>query len=243
MYSGTLTFASTGQSAVVDAGISTQFGGDIQVIVPGGQILLGVAGGVQPGSSTGLITFGSGNIAAFARNSIVLGQSRIFTTYGGNIQLWSAIGDVNAGIGTKTSVVYQPPSITYDDLGNLTLAPTAPTNGAGIATLTSVPGVPAGDVDLVAPQGTIDAGEAGIRVSGNLTLAALTVANGNNLSVGGKTVGAPTIAVSNVGALQAASAATGAAQSSASNNADEARRKRQAAEASVILVEVLGFGE
>ena len=70
MYSGTLTFASTGQSAVVDAGISTQFGGDIQVIVPGGQILLGVAGGVQPGSSTGLITFGSGNIAAFARNSI-----------------------------------------------------------------------------------------------------------------------------------------------------------------------------
>ncbi len=243
MYSGTLTFASTGQSAVVDAGISTQFGGDIQVIVPGGQILLGVAGGVQPGSSTGLITFGSGNIAAFARNSIVLGQSRIFTTYGGNIQLWSATGDVNAGIGTKTSVVYQPPSITYDDLGNLTLAPTAPTNGAGIATLTSVPGVPAGDVDLVAPQGTIDAGEAGIRVSGNLTLAALTVANGNNLSVGGKTVGAPTIAVSNVGALQAASAATGAAQSSASNNADEARRKRQAAEASVILVEVLGFGE
>lgn len=251
MYSGTvpngtggnITNSLTGQTVVFDAGISTQFGGDIQLIVPGGEILLGLAGGVQPGSNTGLITFGSGNIAAFARGSIVLGQSRIFTTYGGNIQLWSATGDVNAGIGTKTSVVYQPPSITYDQFGDLTLAPTAPTNGAGIATLSSVPGVPAGDVDLVAPQGTIDAGEAGIRVSGNLTLAALAVSNAANLQVGGKTAGAPTVAVSNVGALQAAASTAGAAQNSASGAADEQRRKRQQAESSVIVVEVLGLGE
>ncbi len=250
MYSGRVTAtvggvinnSATGQPVVFDAGISTQFGGDIQVLAPGGQVLLGLSGGLQPGSNTGLITFGSGNIAAFARGSVVLGQSRVFTTYGGNIQLWSATGDVNAGIGTKTSVVYQPPSITYDQLGDLTLAPTAPTNGAGIATLSSVPGIPAGDVDLVAPQGTIDAGEAGIRVSGNLTLAALSVSNANNLSVGGKTAGAPAVAVSNVGALQAAASTSGAAQSAASGSADEQRRKRQAAEASVIVVEVLGFG-
>jgi hypothetical protein len=89
----------------------------------------------------------------------------------------------------------------------------------------------------------IDAGEAGIRVSGNLTLAALAVVNAANLQVAGKTTGAPTVAVSNVGALDAAGAAVGAAQNAATGAADEQRRKRQAAEGSVITVEVLGFGE
>jgi hypothetical protein len=250
MFSGTLENAAgatlvnaAGQAAVFDAGISTQFGGDIQVLAPGGGVLMGISGGVQPGSNTGLVTFGSGNIAVYSLGSVLLGQSRVFTTFGGGIQMWSATGDINAGIGTKTTVVYQPPLISYDMLGGLTLAPTAPSNGAGIATLVSVPGVPAGDVDLAAPQGTIDAGEAGIRVSGNLTLAALVVANAANLQVSGTTVGAPTIAVSNVGALNAATAAAGAAQAAASGNTDDQRKKRQLAEASVITVEVLGFGE
>lgn len=251
MYSGTLTDgnqgvitdSTTGLPVVFDAGISTQFGGNIQLLVPGGEILLGTSGGVAPGSNTGLVTFGSGDIQTYSLGSVLLGQSRIFTTFGGSVQSWSATGDINAGVGTKTSVVYQPPLISYNDLGAITLAPTAPTNGAGIATLTSVPGVPPGDVDLMAPEGTIDAGEAGIRVSGNLTLAALAVVNTANLQVAGKTTGAPTVAVSNVGALEAAGAAAGAAENAATGNADDQRRKRQAAEGSIISVEVLGFGE
>ncbi len=250
MFSGTLENAGTAipdaatdLPAVFDAGIVSQFGGNLQVLAPGGDVLLGVSGGEQPGSNTGLVTFGSGSIQLYSLGSVLLGQSRVFTTFGGNVQIWSAEGDINAGIGTKTSVVYQPPLINYDSLGGLTLAPTAPTNGAGIATLISVPDVPAGDVDLAAPQGTIDAGEAGIRVSGNLTLAALVVANAANLQVSGTTVGAPTIAVSNVGALNAAAAAAGASQATASGTTDEQRRKRELAEASVITVEVLGYGE
>ena len=46
----------------------------------------------------------------------------------------------------------------------MTLSPTVPSTGAGIGTLAPIPEVPAGDVDLIAPLGTIDAGEAGIRV-------------------------------------------------------------------------------
>ncbi|MGL1544395.1 filamentous hemagglutinin family protein, partial [Vibrio parahaemolyticus] len=49
--------------------------------------------------------------------------------------------------------------------------PSVPTTGAGIATLNPIPEVRPGNVDLIAPLGTIDAGEAGIRVSGNVNLA------------------------------------------------------------------------
>jgi hypothetical protein len=58
-----------------------------------------------------------------------------------------------------------------------------PSTGAGIATLAPIAEVPAGDVDLLAPLGTIDAGEAGIRVSGNVNLAALKVMNAANIQV------------------------------------------------------------
>ncbi|SHI25192.1 Filamentous haemagglutinin family outer membrane protein [Pollutimonas bauzanensis] len=40
------------------------------------------------------------------------------------------------------------------------------TTGAGIATLAPIADVPPGNMDLIAPEGTVDAGEAGIRVSG-----------------------------------------------------------------------------
>ena len=103
----------------------------------------------------------------YALGSILLGQSRVMTTFGGGITAWSAQGDINAGRGAKTTVLYAPPKRVYDSVGNVTLSPNAPGTGAGIATLAPLPEVPAGDVDLYAPLGTIDAGEAGIRVSGN----------------------------------------------------------------------------
>ncbi|MEJ0004663.1 MAG: filamentous hemagglutinin family protein [Pararobbsia sp.] len=43
-----------------------------------------------------------------------------------------------------------------------------------------------GDINLLAPRGTVDAGAAGIRVSGNLNVAALHVLNADNIQVQGK---------------------------------------------------------
>ena len=105
------------------------------------------------------------------------------TTFGGGILAWSAEGDINAGRGAKTTVVYTPPRRVYDAVGNVALSPNAPSSGAGIATLAPIAEVPAGDVDLHAPLGTIDAGEAGIRVSGNINIAALHVVNAANIQV------------------------------------------------------------
>ena len=87
------------------AGVQTRAGGDIQALTPGGAQVFGVEG-LAPPSSAGVVTQGSGDIQLYARDSILLGQSRIMTTLGGGILAWSAEGDINAGRGAKTTVVY-----------------------------------------------------------------------------------------------------------------------------------------
>ncbi len=250
MYSGTVLNAPTvsavplttptGANAIFDGGIATLFGGNVQVIDPGGEAIFGVPGGPAPGNSSGIVTYGSGSIDSYSLGSVLLGKSRIFTTAGGNILIWSSLGDINAGIGAKTTQVYDPPVLVYDALGDVTDTPPAVTTGAGIATLQPLPDVPAGNISLIAPQGTIDAGEAGIRVSGNLVLAAARVTGAANIAVKGSTQGAPTVSVASLGAVEAAGAAAGAAQSAAQNQGTRGGESGQAA--SVLDVEVLSIG-
>ncbi|HGK9044930.1 TPA: filamentous hemagglutinin family protein [Pseudomonas aeruginosa] len=223
------------------AGVHTNFGGDIQLLTPGGQQVFGIEGEAPP-STAGVVTQGVGNIRSYALSSILLGQSRVMTTFGGDIQIWSAEGDINAGRGSKTTVVYTPPRRIYDAWGNVSLSPQVPSTGAGIAPLNPIPEVAPGDIDLIAPLGTIDAGEAGIRVSGNVNVAALQVVNAANIQTQGQSSGIPLVASVNTGALTSASAAA----SSATQAAEDVSRQQQAAARqrmpSVITVQVLGFG-
>jgi hypothetical protein len=123
------------------------------------------------------------------------------------------------------------------------LTPGIPTSGAGIATLAPIPGTPTAFIDLVAPVGVIDAGEAGIRVSGNLNIAALAIVNAANVQVGGKSTGLPTIAAPNVSALSAASGTAAAAAQSAQGAANAAGAQSAQQVPSTITVELIGFGE
>ncbi|MGK9418671.1 filamentous hemagglutinin family protein [Pseudomonas cedrina] len=223
------------------AGVHTNFGGSIQMLTPGGRQTFGIEGEAPP-STAGVITQGAGDIQLYSLGSILLGQSRIMTTFGGSIMGWTSEGDINAGRGSKTTVVYTPPKRVYDNWGNVSLSPSVPSTGAGIATLNPIPEVPAGDIDLIAPLGTIDAGEAGIRVSGNVNIAALRVVNAANIQTQGKSSGVPVSATVNTGAMSSASAA-GAAASQA---AEDAARSQQAAakqgRPSIMTVEVLSLG-
>ncbi len=106
--------------------------------------------------------------------------------------------------------------------------------------------MPPGSVDLIAPEGTIDAGDAGIRATGNLNIAAAQILNANNISVGGVTSGAPsgTIAAPSLGSVTAANTA-----SAATNNVAAAQNVAQNRDTdatndlpSIITVEVLGYG-
>ncbi|WHS58318.1 filamentous hemagglutinin family protein [Pseudomonas sp. G2-4] len=223
------------------AGVHTDFGGSIQMLTPGGGQTFGIEGNAPP-STAGVITQGEGDIQLYAQNSILLGQSRIMTTFGGSILGWSAQGDINAGRGSKTTVVYTPPKRLYDTWGNVTLSPSVPSTGAGIATLNPIAEVAPGDIDLIAPLGTIDAGEAGIRVSGNVNIAALTVVNAANIQTQGKSSGVPLAASVNTGAITSASSAASSATQAAEDVARQQQNAARQNQASVFTVQVVSFG-
>jgi hypothetical protein len=218
------------------SGIHTDFGGNIETLTPGGQTIIGVEG-ASPPASAGFITQGSGDIDIYALDSVLLGGSRVLTTFGGNILIWSAQGNINAGRGSKTTIDYTPLQRVYDNYGDVFLSPTVPSSGAGIATLNPIPSVAAGDINLVAPLGTVDAGEAGIR-AGNLNIAALHVANAANIQVQGTSSGVPATSAPNVGALTAAGSTAGAAAQAAENSTTG---NQAAPLPSIWIVEILGY--
>lgn len=234
-------FSAFGPSStrIISGSVRTDFGGDIQLLAPRGKVTIG-AEGLTPGANAGLMTQGSGDISIYAKGSVLLGLSRVMTTFGGDILAWSAEGDINAGRGAKTTVLYTPPKRVYDDMGNVTLSSQAPSSGAGIATLAPIPEVPAGDIDLIAPLGTVDAGEAGIRYSGNINVAALQVVNAANISGVGKASGLPAIAAVNVGALTNASATATQAAIAAQDAVSRERVAQRQSMPSMFTVRMLG---
>jgi hypothetical protein len=224
--------------------IKTKNGGDITLFAPGGQVTVGLAlTGNQP-VDQGILTEHGGNISIFAHDSVNVGTSRIFTLRGGNEIIWSSNGNIAAGSSSKTVQSAPPTRVLIDpqtadvktDLAGLA-------TGGGIGVLETVAGVPPSDVDLIAPAGVIDAGDAGIRVSGNLNLAALQIINATNIQVGGASVGVPTIAAPNIGNLTSASNAAGASSNAAQQFAGQNSGSAPQEEVpSVIDVEVLGYG-
>lgn len=221
--------------------IRSEAGGNINLFAPGGDITLGFENdtpnltGQKDTARPGVLTLQGGDINMFSEGDVIVAQSRVFTQLGGDILMFSTNGDLNAGKGKRTSLVTSPPKFTTDPWGVVSKSVVTPTTGAGIATLIGVPGVPPGNVYLFAPRGTIDAGEAGIRVSGNIVINALQVLNANNIQVQGSSVGVPSAPPAPVAAL-----------TSANNTAGALRPEAPAAAASerpsVIIVEVLGYG-
>lgn len=108
---------------------------------------------------------------------------------------------------------------------------------AGSGTIIGFAGVEEGDVHLIAPEGTVNAGDAGVWVSGNLTLAARFVLNADNIQVGGKVIGAPKAESAPVNLTF-----EGDQSKDASKAAEQATRQPQQNQPSIIIVEVLGFG-
>ena len=221
--------------------LRTMSGGDINVLTPGGGVQVASLGAAVP-AGYGLVTLGSGHINVFAKDDVVVNQSRILsfvpeTTLRGSDQIiWSSRGGIDAGRGSKTVRVPSAPEVVTDVDGRTIVREKSDMSGSGIGTVGD------GDVDLVAPEGVINAGDAGIRVAGNLNIMALQVLNADNIKVKGEAKGLPPPASVNVGALANASAvasqAVAAAQDVVQRDRNDARRNLP----SIFSVRILGFG-
>jgi hypothetical protein len=233
--------------------IRTKNGGNISIVAPGGGLSLA---NISTGSSLtppGIITESGGGINIFTRNSVDIGIGRIFTLRGGDITIWSDKGDIAAGFSAKTVASAPPTRVLIDpQSGDVVTDLAGIATGGGIGVLATTPGIPEGNVDLIAPVGAIDAGDAGIRSTGNLNLAANKIMNADNILAGGVTVGAPPAsgpaaappAAAPPAAPPAGATAAAATGNTAAANAGEKNSRQDQAEGapSIISVDVLGYG-
>ena len=235
--------AAEGSISLPSREIKTASGGDIELLAPAGGLTVGF-NSAEPQADQGILTEHGGNISIFTNDSVAVGTSRIFTLRGGNEIIWSTVGDIAAGASSKTVQSAPPTRVLIDpQSGDVKTDLAGLATGGGIGVLDTVAGVAPGDVDLIAPAGTVDAGDAGIRVSGNLNISAVQVLNAGNISVAGASVGVPTVVTPNLAGLTAASNAAGASASTAETAAREAvPQPDQAALPSIVTVEVLGYG-
>lgn len=248
------------------ATIETQEGGTINVLGPGGKIIAasdvstaaqaarrttldsqlytGYISGLPaaqitsvPAGLEGLITLRGSNINSFTDGDFELNQSRDFTEQGGNIVIWSSNGNIDAGVGPKTSTLFPPVVVDFDQNDIVTENQLGSVSGAGIATLETVPGTRPGDVYLAAPRGIVNFDDAGLRASGNLTVAAVAIVNSFNINVQGTVTGIVVPPTPNIAAQTTANSAQGAGV-----KVDSGPGSVPAQQPSIIIVEFLGFG-
>ena len=226
--------------------IKSESAGAIEILTPGGFASVGLA---VPGdlgkadSDLGIISLRGGELNGFARNDFSVNTSRIFTLGGSNLFLFSALNDIDAGKGSKTASSTPPPLITIVD-GKVTFDYSSAVTGSGIGSFVATGGNP-GDVNLFAPYGEINAGEAGIRSAGNVNLGARVIIGADNISAGGVTTGAPVASTAGIG-LSAPASADPTSQSKQGNTvADSAKtaNNKLAELPSLITVEVISLGD
>lgn len=230
--------------------IRTKSGGSISILAPGGGLQLASTVIGETLAPPGIITESGGNISVFADQDVSIGIARIFTLRGGDINIWSTVGNIAAGSSSKTVQSAPPTRVLIDpQSANVATDLAGLATGGGIGVLATVAGVAPGNVDLIAPIGAVDAGDAGIRATGNLNIAAAVVLNAANISVGGTSAGTPAAAavaspsLSAVsGAASSAAAATSATNAAQQNNQQQTSSTGNGDAPSIITVEVLGYG-
>jgi filamentous hemagglutinin len=191
----------------------------------------------------GVVTRKGGDVRIMADQNIDLFTARVFTLQGGDITMWTTNGSITAGSGSKTAVFNVPLGYVMSADGVVKVDAFGLQTGSGIGVLDAIQN--AGErkksrLDLIAPRGEVNAGDAGIRVIGDINLAALTVVGVENISVSGSAAGVPKVEAPNLGAMTTASQVSAAATKEGVG--PEARPRTTAADLpSIITVEVVGY--
>ena len=233
---------SAGSIDMTASQIKTQQGGDITLLTPGGGVSAGalVGGGSGRADSQGIVTVAGGSISAAVRDDFAVNQSRVFTLGQGDVLLWSSEGNLDAGKGAKTVRGAPKPVYGLDANGRVTVDTSGSFTGSGIAVLDA-----ASTLDLYAPKGEINAGEAGIKSAGAATLGAERFAGLDNVKFTGPAVGVPPPppsvgATAGLAAIAQSAASTSPRDASSSDDDDERRKKKKRRN---LLLDFLGFGQ
>jgi hypothetical protein len=240
----------TGDLNLFFSQVKTEQGGDIEMLVPGGVINAGLANSgnlAKSASQLGIVTVRGGTIRSMVYDDFLVNQSRVFTLQGGDIVLWSSVGDIDAGRGAKTASATPPPQIVFRG-DRFVLDTSRSIEGSGIGVLLAKAGIEPGNVFLFAPRGEVNAGDAGIRSAGNLTIGAVRVVGAENIQVGGVSAGVPASSAGSVAGLAgssnvAAEAAKSAEKATESFASNSAALPQTGLVPSFITVEVIGLGD
>lgn len=215
--------------------LKTQQGSEINVFTPHGGMNVGrLTGLADPTAAAklGIVTTSGGDITGVVRDSIEVNQSRIFVVEDGDMLLWASFGNIDAGKGSKT-VTGAPAPVFRIVEGRLKVDTTGSFSGSGIAALDSE-----SRLNLFAPRGEINAGEAGIRAGGSITIDAPTIVGANDIQIagGGNLAPPPTVgnAATSVGSLGQSATAAGPAQAESTRGTSAPKRR--------LLLDFLGFG-
>ena len=219
--------------------IQTLDGGNIDILVPGGGVNVGLSvsfGAEKSAAELGIVAQGEGNVRVLARDDIEVNRSRVFTLNGGDISLWSSSGDIDAGRGAKTALA-TPPLVAVLGENDTVLDVLPPAIvGSGIAADDGTSGrLP--DILLSTPEGVVDAGDAGIRTPGRLFTAAVDVVGRDNIDAG-SFVGAPADTV----VLSADIASVGDSASSATQDLATAVAEPDASDQAVAATAAAALG-
>jgi filamentous hemagglutinin family protein len=239
-------FSEAGQNGNLNMGSSqlrTLQGSAITVLTPRGGVNVGeLVSGPHPKSASqlGIVTGAGGNISVAVRDDVNVNQSRVFTVGKGDLLMWSSLGNLDAGRGAKTVTGAPPPVFRFDAFGNFVIDTSGSYSGSGIAVLDA-----SSTLDLYAPKGEINAGDAGIKSLGNAFLGAARFVGADNLNIGGVAVGAPAAASS--GGETAGMAVLGASATAAgprinADDSDEEKERKRRKRLNLIL-DFLGFGD
>ncbi|RIA45984.1 filamentous hemagglutinin-like outer membrane protein [Hephaestia caeni] len=183
----------------------------------------------------GVLTLRGGRINSFTDGDVILNQSRVFSQQSGNITMWSSNGDLAAGQGPKSASNFPPITLRFDQNGLAEVNSAGSVAGAGIGAFQRRPDDLPSDVYLIAPVGLVDAGDAGVRASGRIAVAAAQVVNADNFKAAGAISGVPTTTAQVTVTTPQDAASAIAAQAAQAANTNNQRDQR-----SLITVDVLG---
>ena len=215
--------------------VKTLQNSDATLMTPAGGVNVGQLSGsdLSAAAELGIVTTSGGNITTLARDNIDINQSRIFTVAKGDLLLWSSKGNIDAGRGAKTVTGAPPPVFRLED-GQFVVDTSGSFSGSGIAALDKD-----STLDIFAPRGEINAGDAGIKANGRSNFDGRVIRGGGNIETAGLSNGIPPPppvgnAATNVGSL--GQSATAAGNDAGENSTSKRRNRRQ------VLLELLGFG-